>query len=271
MMRTPVLCLAMVLATSTLPAADLPLDPATYARILLPVATSRGGAFGSLWLTTVVGRNNADRAVPVFQTKCVYTCECVLVTCAPGTPVPAKTRFEPNLTRDVTSNPGAFVYVPRALEASITLDVRVHDVSQAAQSFGTEMPVVREDRFLTTTVELLDVPMASEFRAHLRVYGISSPSGAGSVVVRAFSESDTLLGERVLDLTNSGFSSILPAEAFPSFPAYAEVSAIATAFTAARSGPVRLEIEPLSPGLVFWAFVSVTNNVTQQVTTIVPQ
>lgn len=34
---------------------------------------------------------------------------------------------------------------------------------------------------------------------------------------------------------------------------------------------VRAEIEPLTEGLRYWAFVSVTNNETQHVTTITPQ
>jgi hypothetical protein len=34
---------------------------------------------------------------------------------------------------------------------------------------------------------------------------------------------------------------------------------------------VRIEIEPLSEGLKFWAFVSVTNNKTQHFYTVVPR
>lgn len=36
-------------------------------------------------------------------------------------------------------------------------------------------------------------------------------------------------------------------------------------------GEAWLEIEPVTPGLRYWAFVTVTNNATSHVTTITPQ
>jgi len=66
----------------------------------------------------------------------------------------------------------------------------------------------------------------------------------------------------------------LQAERRPGSPlfdlAYAEVP-LNSLFEIQGQDRVRIEVAPLTSGLRLWGFVSVTNNQTQHVTTVVPQ
>jgi hypothetical protein len=59
--------------------------------------------------------------------------------------------------------------------------------------------------------------------------------------------------------------------AFRLFPGYAEIGFVASLPELRDSALVHIELAPLSPEQRIWAFVSVTNNETQHVTTISPQ
>jgi len=58
---------------------------------------------------------------------------------------------------------------------------------------------------------------------------------------------------------------------FPRVPTVARLSNFRQSFPQlAAVDRVRIEIQSITPGIRFWAIVSVTNNTTQQVTTITP-
>ena len=56
-------------------------------------------------------------------------------------------------------------------------------------------------------------------------------------------------------------------------PAYAQHQGIESLLLLPMPMPpqLRIEVEPLTPGSLFWTFVAVTNNVTQRVTLVTPQ
>jgi hypothetical protein len=54
------------------------------------------------------------------------------------------------------------------------------------------------------------------------------------------------------------------------YPGYIEVSDLNAIATLSGTERVRIEIEPLTPGLRYWAFVAVVNNDTQHLTVISP-
>jgi hypothetical protein len=56
-------------------------------------------------------------------------------------------------------------------------------------------------------------------------------------------------------------------------PAYAQRAGIESILQLPNVFPpqIRIEVEPLTPGSLFWTFVSATNNDTQRVTLITPQ
>lgn len=176
------------------------------------------------------------------------------------------------------ANVGAFIYVNRPRAHELAVQLRVRDLSRQAESWGTEVPVVRDREMLTATAHLLDIPVRSDFRSHLRVYGASSPSGLGDVRVRFYANNDmTPLEERILTLVQAGIGTDLPPSSLPAdherpaVLAYAELADLAKLLTPGFGDSFRLEITPLTPGLKYWAMVSVTNNVTQHVTLITPQ
>jgi hypothetical protein len=151
--------------------------------------------------------------------------------------------------------PGRFVYVPRN-DPPVVMNFRAFDVSRDAQNFGAEIPVVRGREMSTKPIKLLGVPTDPRFRNTLRIYA-TTPA---AVVVS--------YGDVIHDLPlEPGENLFDPAFAqFTNFP-------IGTGTI-----DVTVELEealPPFPGFPppppFWAFISVTNNDTQAITTITPQ
>jgi hypothetical protein len=129
----------------------------------------------------------------------------------------------------------------------------VYDQSRTTQSFGTEIPIVRERQFTngSTVLTLLNVPTDARFRNTLRIYG----TAAAQVVVRVSAPTISPVDSPVT--LNAGENVFKPAAAtFSSFPT--GVGLVTVTITV----PVQAHV---------WAFVSVTNNDTQQITTITPQ
>jgi hypothetical protein len=168
----------------------------------------------------------------------------------------------------------------RRFASDVSLHVRLFDESRAGGSFGTEIPAVRDSEILSEAQWLPNVPLDASFRQHVRVYGVSSDTGTGEVLLRVFTDTGaTPLAEQTLVLTPASPLARLPLNeetppdsilAFPRNPAYAEVASL-RALVSETHERVRLQLVPLTPGLRYWAFVSVTNNETQHVTLITPQ
>jgi hypothetical protein len=126
---------------------------------------------------------------------------------------------------------GVALLVPRPEAEHVSFSLRVRDVARQAEGFGTEVPVVREeDMYSDETITLLDVPLDPRYRTKLRLYSFG-PSFAGFVALHK------------------------PADG-------ARVTAFSVVMRRSCSG--------LSYGATTWAFASVTNNDTQQVTIVTP-
>ncbi|HEX9162378.1 MAG TPA: hypothetical protein VF980_11775 [Thermoanaerobaculia bacterium] len=144
------------------------------------------------------------------------------------------------------------------------------------------MPIVRERDFKTGRTEILGVqsnyivgtntvPFTTtpRFRHALRVSDVDG-RGNAAVIVRVFT-----------DITGNGHAVTFPLREFTlplnskegadaSYPAYGEVTIDElceriSLLIPCIGGPQRIEIEPLAPGLRYWAMVSATDNFTQQV------
>lgn len=244
--------------------------PSDFARVLLPIALPpTPGGYGSLWVTELTAFADVAEEFRMFPLS--YFCP---ITCpAPdpfGEGVPVRTTFHPNLQLDARQpNPGYLLYMPREVETKVSFQLRIRDTSRELQTWGTEIPVVRESELRTERTQLLDVPVGATFRQWLRVYDADARSGS-RVAVRVYGgpHGDVLLAEKELTLTvpaNNNTASVLQ---LPVRPGFAQLM-IGDAFPeAAGQTTVRLEITPLTSPLRYWAFVSVTNNDTQHVTTI---
>jgi len=127
------------------------------------------------------------------------------------------------------------------------VNARVHDTTRDGDSWGVEIPAVPDTQFRRSIV-LLSVPADARYRSLLRVYGYGS---FDTNVTVAFRDDGTgeFLGSQAL-LLRSGYAQ-LPIDTFPGAHA-------------------RLRVQVTSDSSLIWAFASITNNVTQQVTTVTP-
>ena len=117
--------------------------------------------------------------------------------------------------------------------------------------------------------------MTAGFRHVLRIYELDAREREASVRVRMYrivpenrepnATPDPLLGQAVV-----GLRFPLP-QLLDAHPGYAAVSDLSTIAPLGNEDRVRLEIEPVTPGLRIWAFVTVVNNETQHATVITPQ
>jgi hypothetical protein len=247
----------------------------TSERILIPIVVPYEpipGAHGSLWTSELVARNLGSAKVRVGE---------IWPLCPPfGVGCGTEGHIWPNETALINPAGGALNPPAAIIEAEpaddLAFHLRVQDVSRQAETWGTEVPVVRERDMRTQTFALVNIPVTDGFRNTLRIYDIDGRSDA-DVRVRLFSVTlqpvagpgvssspDQLLGERLLRLAPPAFE---PSRN-PGYLQIGDLSEIASLGAAER---VTIEIEPVSPGLRIWAIVSVTNNATQHVTTVTPQ
>lgn len=260
--------LALLFAGPVLAAVER--DPAGYDRVLIPVLSEgiQPGAFGTLWLSELVGKNESPTETQAFTSECAFFCDCVVITCSPQTLSPG-TVFN-IVPSGVEWNPGHILYVGRSRMGQLPMQLRVRDISRSATSYGTEVPLVWESETTREAIHLLNIPLDSRFRQHLRVYALGRSSELFEARVRIYSfPGDLLLADVPLRL--AAVDEPEQSDEFPSQPAYAEILSLASAVSGFDGDAIRLEIIPESPAGQFWAFVAVTNNDTQHVTLVTPQ
>jgi len=244
-------------------------------RFLLPIYMEQtvNGAYGSMWESTFAMRNT--RETPYLIQWCSTDptknegCPLNLFPDESLEPGETQTALPQRYPKPENSNAGALVYMnseaPHPDDGSgIALQLRVRDLSRNASSAGTEIPVVRESAFRTSTLHLLAIPTDSRFRLLLRVYEVNATHA--EFALRVYDDSTgEQVDERILTL-------MAPPQGTPHFqPAYAQVSDLASHSELTSGGTLRIEIQPLTAGSAFWAFISITNNDTQEFTVITPQ
>lgn len=267
------------------------IEQAPYERVLIPVLLGEpvAGAFGSQWTTDLVIRNESDEYVWIIQSApsgCVASCQPT---------APPHTLLRQSLV--VTQNPnplGNFLYIGRPGQGKVSLGLRVQDVSRQASTWGTAVPIVQEKDVFTGKLQLLNVPINGNFRAAIRVYDFdTSTSNPTAVRMRVYEMcgvgpfDNTVafpcnpappLVDTVIPLQPSGQNASLT---YPSYPGVAFVADLTSAYPPlAQLAPrpsdptgiarVRIDLDPVTPGLRIWAFASVTHNETQHVTVITP-
>ncbi|MCM2313956.1 MAG: hypothetical protein NDJ92_02225 [Thermoanaerobaculia bacterium] len=251
-------------------------DPAVFETLLLPVVNRpTPGAYGSMWESRFSMYNGNAVALdpnPLVPDFFPLDSGCQFPSCPPIPVVPAESRHEPLLFQpDVGGPPGILLYAKREFVEKLSFSLGIQDVSRQALTWGTEIPVVRESELFTTTLQLFDVPTDARFRQALRVY---DPDGKQQSLVRLdiYSSDDEFIATITLAIVPPPAAPCNVPTGVACFPSTVQVLSLADQFPEIRRyGLVRIAITPLSQGLRFWAFVSVTNNETQHVTTITPQ
>ena len=243
---------------------------ARYEKLLLPVYFDGfvNGAFGSRWQTDLWIRNNGQEAVEIGPWACPSDQVCastypLIYSFRSGRSL----RNLPALGEVPDGNPSRLLYVDRERAGDVSFSLRFADVSRSALDGGVDLPVIREREMRTSVSQLFNVPLGTSFRAMLRMYEIDQPSSAFRVTFYAQSEGDDVpLHSVELNATSRQNGE------FRSKAGYAQID-LGELLKLERSWPetVRVEITPLTAGSRYWALVSLTNNVTQNVTLVTPQ
>jgi hypothetical protein len=218
--------------------------------ILFPIIESTDGAFGSKWRSEATISNPSP-----WEVDADYTMHCVgpcVGPCDPPIEPKSFQQFHACYPR------GTVFYAPRSEASHLAMSLRIRDISRDDEGYGTEIPVVREHDFVHgAEIRLLDVPLDPRYRVKVRLYAVEpglAPSLSGFVRIQR----DSGLLQLPFSLTK--FQSY-----FSNEPYYAEVDLPQGAIGE------RVNLEIVMPlDATAWAFASVTNNETQQVTIVAP-
>jgi IPT/TIG domain len=224
-------------------------DPpvSAFERILLPVFSPPiPGAFGSEFRTALRVMNTGNREMEVFG----LTQNCVVLCPDPNGDPMRLMPFVPAGDEEIIylGKPGRFIYVTPEQALHFSANLRVYDTSRAGENFGTAIPIVRHSQFRTTPFGLVGVPTDPRFRNTLRLYA-TAPT---TVRIDGLDDGDS----RTVALSGGSLHE----------PAYAQIS-----FSGTEAGLKNLVIVPAEGGPAVWGFVSVTNNLTQHITTVSPR
>lgn len=236
-----------------------PPEPSVFERILFPVLYSTKGQHGSDWRTEAVISNPKRWFVELYND--ITPIVCITYPCGERLQPFATMRFDGGQYPS-----GIALLTPWPEADQLAFALRTRDVSREAESFGTDIPVVHERHmFRDVDLTLLDVPLDPRYRAKLRVYAfdpLATNFGPFIGVVTDPPGPVVPIGPTGVQLARNCSGNGCYAT-----PLYGEMDLPA-------QGPgvradVYLDTETVA-GSPVWAFITVTNNETQQVTIITP-
>lgn len=161
----------------------------------------------------------------------------------------------------------AYLYLPKdsAERLRMSLVVESSERSRLDERSYTELPIVSAKEFTKGKMQFVGVRVDEGFRQTVRMYGLDGRKD-GAVMMRVYPMDSS-------DLLHSCVHIISPIteqqtadgrDLRPAFGMECDMSA----HIAARNQKVRIELEPITQGLEYWAFISVTNNKTQHFYTV---
>jgi hypothetical protein len=246
-------------------------DEPAYTRFLVPfISPDSQGAFGSVWHV-----ETWLHYAGTVEATIVPVPFCYAPLCTEGGQLPAGYSALPVFARSGLESTGILFHVESTHASEVTFTSRIRDLARQAESAGTEVPVVREDRITHEPLYLLNVPRASKFRTLLRIYALPEVQDP-EVEVRYYPLPDVNTGEglseyvvplRVDRLRLQSFTAPVGLQLRPSAGHIPNLESLPEL---AEWDAIWIEVVPVTPGARLWAFVSVTNNDTQQVTLISP-
>lgn len=258
-----VLALSSLFATPVRAGEDV--DGDGFVRVLVPIAFSASqqlpGAQGSLWTTEVWVHNGSSVGLDLQPTS-----DCQFPPCIGAFP------GEFRRWAGVESNHndgGALFYLPKDHADLIHLQVRLLELSRRAQPTGVEIPLIREGDFLSHETVLLSVPAGSGVRSALRVYDAGLLRGS-SVRAEFLDMSGNVLATTIL---RPGDDPVVPERQYYAhpYPGAAAIHNLTTVFPQLQSVErFNVRLVPLTAGMQYWGFVSVTHDETQHVLLITP-
>lgn len=282
--------LAVVLLAATA-FAETPRDPQSYTRLLLPFHASLSTP-GGTWFVQWWVRNEGDIAADAFPlaTSCglppppgpdgprVFmrpnpalpaqtTVTCLAGDVLPSFPVPP---FVPV----VSSSSGALLYVETARKSEVAIGGTVRWLSQSGNGAPVALRAIPQESFIRGTRSIMPIPFASGRRYSLRVYALpESLRSGGRATVRVYdmqpafvtTPQEQLRATIAIELVmpQSRLLSCLNACDLPSVDYTPATAALFNLFDGSdRTGippTYRIEIDPESDDLRWWAVVSATD------------
>ncbi len=270
------LLVLLLLLLTVMSIAQLSAAP-VYTRVLLPLYSENTvpGTYGSLWKTRVAVHNDThgifliDLCSPVGPTASpgcllILNPDEELLTNETQLALPARYPKPANAAAGTVMYAHGDSGVPPEDPNGLSFELRVADISRSATTAGTEVPVVRESAFRTSTLRLLDVPVDARFRSAFRLFEMNLDQA--DFVVRVFDQdTNQLISERPVA------TSTPPQGSLRFQPGFVQITDLIPSSADTTSSYVRVEVEPRTAGSAFWAYVSITNNDSQQLTLITPQ
>lgn len=294
--------LAAVLCLVAVDAVSQPSRAASeYERLLLPFQTSVS-AGNAAWQVAWWFRNESETAVDVFPLA--YSCglpppptpdgprvfvvpspalpprttvSCLAGDVLPSVPVPPSIPV-------VSSSPGAFLYVEASRARDVIVAGSVRWISRESSTGAAALTAIHQDAFLRGSRSIMPIPAISGRRYAIRVYALPESLGASANVVVHVYEMQPKLAfspHEELRLTipirlEIPRSRVLPClgvcdvPPVPFAPAVAEVLGSDWAGAMVQPSTLRVEISPESPDLRWWAVVSATDNVSNEISLYQP-
>jgi hypothetical protein len=241
-------------------------NAANWQRLLIPVADSFvPGSGGARWTTELAALLLADERPEFAPHPCEFSSGLCFIQ-----PAPLRRQIDAFRYLILDDNPsGQYFYVRPQDAAKWRFNARIHDEARVEQTAGAEMPIVRDSEFRSDTIALLNVPVAPQYRHTLRIYDDAGRDRV-SAAIRIYAAGETeprvsVVRELVRVQRQTTTSALLPTH-----PAYAQAE-LAQLGSLAGMESLRVEVEPLDPGVRLWAFVSIVNNETHHVTVVTPQ
>lgn len=270
---------AAILSTG-LDAQLVPPSPDDYDAVLVPLAPPDvPGAQGSVWGYEFAALNSGTEtlvgyyrpvpgAVPLPDIFPAWNgCRFPICSLAAQFPPGATNPFVLGGELDNRGQSGMLLYVRKSATPSFKFQLRIKDLTRSVFTVGAELQPVPVRELVNGPVHLLNVPGAAAYRLTLRVYDpIPFPDNAVEIKV-IDQESGELLSAGTFPLRQpeDPIEDFYPG--FPRHPDFLQLSDLQLppgAFFRAR-----IEVASLT-GRPIWAFVSVTNNQTQEVTIVTP-
>ena len=245
-----------------------------WEKVLIPISIpwEIHGAYGSIWRSELVITN---RSLAPIDVPGVWF-SCPVGGCGHATLAAQSTVFASLNHLDAQASvPGEFLLVESGRFDDLALSLRIQDVSRQALTWGTAIPAIHQDEAFHERLDLVNVPVDTRFRVHVRVYDFF-PKPDRRVRLVGYE-----IDETVTDPLHApqGFRQVFEVErslteynqrGWEDFAiGYAQLD-LAEVMIDPAVTRIGITIEPMQDNVTFWGFASVTNNETQHVTVITP-
>lgn len=236
--------------------------------VLLPIAFSEhhviSGAYGTQWKVEIWVANKSDVGLTTLQGGG----ECDPAGCSIVVPAQSVAKYLTIMTNQGVS--GALFTISPSISPKVDYSVRLLELSRRAQPTGVDLPVVREDDFLSTQTVLSAVPVGPSIRSSLRVYDPRLKK-ATAVKVDFIGPTGAILRSTRLAPGADPSVPVNPNLNHPT-PGYDAIDDLTTAFPELKTVPYfHVRLTPEGTGTEYWGFVSVTDNDSQHVLLITPK